>query len=128
MSWFDKLKELRKELQAPDVQFLGEQDGPPERELKRRLSNFFRTEQTVCTAYLARVTYGSNLFAVALCVRLREGSEEQIVERVGAIFSGMFGAHEHLDIIFPSQQQEAELAAVCDPFFTIGVSFREEIR
>jgi len=36
---------------------------------------------------------------------------------VGKIFAYMFGGHEHLDIIFLSKMQEAELAIVCKPFF-----------
>ena len=39
------------------VEFVGEQDGPPERELKLRLVMLFENEPSVRRAYLARVRY-----------------------------------------------------------------------
>ena len=113
-------KKNAEELQVPQLRFLGEQDGPPERELKFRLAQFFQSDQRVATAYLARVAYGGESFAVALCLRARFGPDRSLVENVGKIFASIFGGHEHLDIIFLSEMQEAELAIVCKPFFQAG--------
>ena len=110
-------KKNPEEFQVPQLRFLGEQDGPPERELKCRLAEFFERDKTVNKAYLARVAYGAESFAVALCLRAQLGPDRGLAERVGKIFASMFGGHEHLDIIFLSEIQEAELASVCKPFF-----------
>jgi len=118
MSLFNSTsKKDPEEFQVPQVRFLGEQDGPPERELKSRLAQFFQSDQSVTTAYLARVVYAGESFAIALCLRAQLGPDRGFAEKVGKIFASMFGGHEHLDIIFLSKMQEAELAIVCKPFF-----------
>jgi len=113
-------KKNPEEFRVPQLRFLGEQDGPPERELKFRLAQFFQSDQSVTTAYLARVTYGGESFAVALCLRVRFAFEGALIEELGKIFASIFGSHEHLDIIFLSETQEVELAIVCKPFFQVG--------
>jgi len=101
------------------LRFLGDQDGPPERELKSRLSELFRQANVVSRAFLARVLYGPNEIAVALCIRLRtDGAEENLAKEIAQIFSEMFGQHEHLDIVFLRSSQEADLLRVCRPFHT----------
>src|SRR5262249_5218546 len=115
-------KKNPEEFRVPQLRFLGEQDGPPERELKFRLAQFFQSDQSVTTAYLARVAYGGESFAVALCLRARFGFDRRLAEELGRIFASIFGSHEHLDIIFLSETQQSELAIVCRPFFS---SWRE---
>lgn len=106
------------EVHAPQLHFLGEQDGPSERELKSRLVTFFEHEQNIKSAYLVRVAYGDQSpVVVALCLRAQSGSDRGVAENAGKIFASMFGGHEHLDIIFLSDAQEAETAKVCQPFF-----------
>ena len=103
---------------APEIIFWGEQDGPPERELKSHLAELFGAEQAVTKAYLARVTYsGSSTESVALCLRPGAAPSKRVIGRVGEVFSSMFGRHEHLDIMFLTDAQEAQLAKVCKPFF-----------
>jgi hypothetical protein len=99
--------------------FLGEQDGPPERELKTKLVIFFDRARWIRDAYLARVAYDGDGGAVnvALCVRGEPGQNRIFAEQVGKIFASIFGSHEHLDIIWLVPEQEAELAKVCRPFF-----------
>src|SRR5262245_18847652 len=103
-------KKHPEEFQVPQLRFLGEQDGPPERELKCRLAQFFQNDRSVTTAYLARVAYGADSFAVALCLRAQLAPDRGLAEKVGTIFASLFGGHEHLDIMFLSEMQEAELA------------------
>lgn len=112
-----KSKKHLEEIQVPHIRFLGEQDGPPERELKSRLSDFFQRNQSITKAYLAQVAYEDKTFAVALCIRSRVGPDRGLAQTVGGIFASMFGDHEHLDIIFLSEAQETELVIVCKPFF-----------
>jgi len=113
-------KKQTEEFQVGELRFLGEQDGPPERELKCRLAQFFQSDESVTAAYLARVAYRGESYAVALCLRSQLGADRALAEKVAKIFASMFGGHEHLDIIFLSETQQAELAIVCKPFFQTG--------
>ena len=99
---------------APSIQFVGEQDGPVEREFKAALVS--EIGERVRAAFLARVTYpGSDGISVALC--LAGGSEEStVVNDAAATFRRMFGSHEHLDILFLNPDQEADIRSVCSPF------------
>lgn len=108
------------ELIARQIRFLHEQDGVPEKELKTRLSECFKHERCVKTAYLVKVEYdGSNAYNVALCLNASQGSDKALVNKVHSIFASMFGYHEHLDIVFLSTEQEDEVAGVCQPFFGV---------
>lgn len=98
------------------IQFLGEQDGPNEQLLKDRLSEFFKRDRSVYAAYLARVDTGGQT-SVALCLKSQFGLDRGLAEKIGAIFKTIFNAQVHLDIMFPSATQEADLIKVCKPFF-----------
>jgi hypothetical protein len=52
-----------------------------------------------------------------LCVRSINGTDSVLVRDIGEVFAAIFGAHEHLDILFLDDAQEASLSAVCQPFF-----------
>jgi hypothetical protein len=109
------------QIRIQQLNFLGEQDGPPERELKEQLATFLDRGQWARVAYLARVTYEKMAPAnVALCVRGQTGQDRVFAEQVGRIFGPIFGSHEHLDIIWLSPEQEAALMQVCKPFFKAG--------
>jgi len=102
------------------VHFIGEQDGPPERELKEKLIVLFGQLKLVKIAYLARVKYReTGLAGVALCVRGQPGQERMFAKRVGKVFSPMFASPEHLDVIWLTPDQETSLAKVCTPFYTV---------
>jgi hypothetical protein len=99
------------------VHFLGEQDGPPEQELKNKLVILFGQLRLVNIAYLAVVRYGDAVSPnVALCVR-QPGQNRVFAERVGRVFGPIFGSHEHLDVIWLTPEQETSLAKVCRPFY-----------
>ena len=116
-SWFGfNSTKSTEEIQAPDVCFIGEQDGVPERRLKERLSEFFGTDRSVTAAYLVRVQYPDST-SIALCLRSASNAQSHIVDEVGGIFRSMFGPQEHLDIIFLTARMESELVTVCRPFF-----------
>jgi hypothetical protein len=103
-------------MQVSEVQFLGEQDGAPERLLKGRLTEFFQRDKSVRRAYLARTSLEGQA-SVALCVITEFGVDRGLAEKIGAIFGMIFNAHEHLDIIFLSEQQESQIKRVCSTFF-----------
>jgi SseB protein C-terminal domain len=112
-------KKQPKRLHASKVNFLREQDGPPERELKARLSEMFSAGQGIVKAYLVRVSYGDSPFeSVALCLHSTAGPSLAVIENVGKIFGSLFGSREHLDTLFVSDAQENELAQRCRPFFS----------
>ena len=104
------------------VRFVGEQDGPPERELKRALAELCQRSRRVTRAYLARTEYDRpGVHHVALCLRTPGGDHHrELVEEIGASFATSFGADRHLDVLFLSESQEHELRAVCRPFFPAG--------
>lgn len=100
------------------VEFLTEQDGVPERELKAELHRCLQDTTVVQRAYLAAVQYsGKSVRSIALCLVAEPGCESKIVPTIGAVFSKMFNPKEHLDILFVDDQQELKLAHVCKPFF-----------
>jgi SseB protein C-terminal domain len=106
---------------APNVRFLGEQDGPAERELKVELVQLFTRISDIRRAYLVRVTYGkSSSVWVALAVLSDSGESADLVRQIGEIFSNMFGEHENLDVIFLSPTEAVAIANCCKPFFDKG--------
>jgi hypothetical protein len=100
------------------VHFLGEHDAPPDRELKIALSGEFAHTPGVRAAYLARVTYGetesSRPADLTLCIRSMAPEDAAFTGRVGRVYGGR---RAHLDVLFLSDEQEAELAAVCPAFY-----------
>ncbi len=108
------------EVRVPEIRFLGEQDGPPERLLKGRLADFFRRDRSVNMAFLARVDFGEGKEAsVVLGLRTQFGPDKGLVEKVGTIFADVFNSKEHLDIMFLTDAQEAQLRKACAPFFNV---------
>jgi hypothetical protein len=82
------------------VLFRGEQDGVPERDLKRELTALFQSRSDVESAYLAVVSYqGGSGHGIALCITgvIEPAGRPEIAKVVSKIFAGMFGAHEHLE-------------------------------
>ena len=106
----------------PRIEFLGEQDGPPERELKVVLTAEFAGHAHVMRAYLARVGYHPDAVpAVALCIRSSGGGERELAGRIAARFAALFARGIPLDILFPSADQEADIQRVCAPFYPPAV-------
>lgn len=105
-------------LAQPQVEFMCEQDGYPERKLKTALVDQFASSPSLERAYLARVSYGDpGAVGVALCLRCPE--DPVLVDRVSSVFAALFGREQHLDIMFLDARNEARLAAVCKPFYTL---------
>lgn len=107
-------------LHVGGVLFQGEQDGIPEQNLKRQLTNFFQSRPDITTAWLAIVAYqGAPDRNVALCITgVPETSRAELAKTIGQIFAALFNTQEQLDIIFPTDAQRTQLEQVCRPFFT----------
>lgn len=120
-AWFKRnLPKHPQEIHVPQVCFLGPQDGPSEQLLKDRLSEFFQRDRSVHAAYLARVDVGGQT-TVVLCLKTQFGPDRGLAEKIGAIFRTIFNAQTHLDIMFPTPEQETALTKVCQPFFVSAV-------
>lgn len=119
MLWFKpSIKKHPQELTLPQVCFLDEQDGPIELKFKAKLISFFQRDKSVQMAYLVRVYYGDKKNGgVALCLKTQFGPDKGMAAKIGMIFASLFGAHEHLDIIFLDNEQETRIIKVCKPFF-----------
>jgi hypothetical protein len=112
-----KIKHSEK-LHILKVAFVCEQDGIPERDLKRNFVLLFKERDYVHSAYLARVRYNdSNELNVAFCVRMEWEDDPTLRKTIEEIFAAKFNQQEHLDIIFISNKQEDELKQVCRPFY-----------
>jgi hypothetical protein len=105
------------------IDFLGEHDGPSERELKTKLVQLFRADGRVHRAYLAVLAYPpSPDVHIALCLKALAGSEESLVDSIGSVFRAMFVAEVHLDIAFLTDSDEQRLKQSLSDFLRTGVS------
>jgi hypothetical protein len=106
------------EFTAPTIRFVGEQDGPPERDLKSHIAELLTNELEVDRAYLARVQYDdAENWNVALCLAATNPDISRINERIGRLFAGIFANDMHLDILYLSDAQEEEITKVCTSFY-----------
>jgi hypothetical protein len=101
------------------VNFLAEQDGPAERELKQALAKVFVKLGSVTTAYLALVDYGRPFEKhVALCIVTDEEDLGEIVATASTVFQSIFNSETHLDIVPLSKEAQSRISLVCHPSFT----------
>jgi hypothetical protein len=100
------------------VEFLGEQDGPPERELKALLREELQGNPAIERAYLARIGFAPDASpSVALCIAPNSAESIALIDSVRRVFASSFARDTYLDILFPSEEQEVDLRRVCLPFF-----------
>jgi hypothetical protein len=112
----DKSGRTPDELYVQQIAFLGEQDGAAEQELKEELARVFQQDGTVSKAYLARAVIDGNA-TVILGVQAQGADESRLAAQVGSAFASIFNARQHLDVIFLSDEQHAEVSRVCRAFF-----------
>jgi len=108
----------RTDSRAHDVEFLHDQDGPMERLIKQKLSEFFRDVVQVEEAYFARVMYGGNVQSVALCVYGSPEMDTQLVMRgVQQVYQRAVNTDQGLQTIFLTALQHADVVKVCKSFY-----------
>ncbi len=106
-------------LRKDRIQFLREQDGPPERNLKAAFSKLFEAHPPLQKAYLARVQYDEGPETpVALCLVSDTPRDLHLVETIRKTFKSFFKAGTHLDILLLSAPDVPRLEHVCRPFYT----------
>ena len=112
------LRRFPVERREPRVEFLGEQDGQSERELKELLAAEFARRSTVERAYLARLGFAPDAPpSVGLCLVSTSRDDIELVTACAKIFRDLFNSAMALDIVFISAEQEADLARVCAAFY-----------
>jgi hypothetical protein len=101
------------------IKFVVEQDGEPERRFKARLIERFETRPDLTEAYLVRVQLDHlPELKVALCLKTRLGIDDrEAVKAAGFEFQAIFGAHESIDIVFPTPAQAQQISAIARPFY-----------
>lgn len=99
------------------VEFLAEQDGPSEADLKVELGKWFAGDPHIQRAYLAAVGFQpTDERSVALCI-VSARPDMTVVKGVSAIFERIFRSDMHLDVLFITDDQEDDLRRVCRPFY-----------
>jgi hypothetical protein len=105
-------------IKPPRIEFIGEQAGPVEDDLKVKFRLVFAELPDILSAYLARLSYGEPAsYSVGLCIRSGVGVDHPLQKRLGQIFTDTFSRDQHLDILFIRDDQEEELKRVCRPFY-----------
>lgn len=100
------------------VDFVGQQTGPGEDELKADFVRVLAATPTVQSAYLARVYRGkAPKPAVALCIRSSIGVDDKLEDRLTAIFRSRFRRDQRLDFLFLLENEEMRLREVCPSFY-----------
>ena len=102
---------------VPQFRFVGEQDGPTEKNLKDGLVALFQKDIAIKAAYLVKVDFGNGGSGVILGLRCMAGENRQIADSIGKVFASIFARSEHLDILFLSESQEVQIKQVCRSFF-----------
>lgn len=121
-SLFNRAKDRQKKievLKASRIEFLYEQLGDSETELKQKLIKIFHGNERVMLAYLVSVRYReeSDQIKVALCVKHSTGQDFRLLQEVGAEFGKMFNNQESLDVMFLKREEEERIAIVARPFY-----------
>jgi len=100
------------------VDFVGQQAGPAEDELKTAFREVLVATPTVQSAYLARIYRDKAPEAsVALCLRSSIGLDDKVEEQLSAIFRSRFRRDQRLDFLFLLEEEETRLREVCPPFY-----------
>jgi hypothetical protein len=111
-------KKAHTRIQVLSIEFLGEQTGPVEDELKQRWTSYFRTELSISKAYLVRTRYDNSGAAhISLCIQATDHNHRQILKQTTDVFREMFNPSQSLDVIFLSSDEEQRVAGVCTPFY-----------
>jgi hypothetical protein len=102
----------------PDrIQYIAEQDGKPERELKARFATVFAAYPALEKAYLVFLRYDeAPQGSVALCL-IASSKDTALVDAIRKTFAGLFSVNQHLDILFVAANEAARIEQVCQPFY-----------
>ena len=124
MNWFKKTFGKSKNVEARteyDIQFLGEQDGPIEQEIKTRWQPILVRFPDVLRAYLAIASFDQlRTHQVVLCIRSNRGKDSHLIDALAQPFREMFSVRTPLDIMFINAARETEVKKVCKAFYEVS--------
>ena len=103
------------------VRYLAARGFPHDGDLKFRLSECYRRNPNVKTAFLARVEQsvtGSATFSI--CVRTEVGRDLCVVRDTQRVLTERATSEPCVDLVFIDAAQEAALRRSCAPFFSAG--------
>jgi SseB protein C-terminal domain len=113
----------KEQFKTRNIAFVGEQDGPTERELKRAVAAILKRALSIECVFLLKVLYEPERETkMALVMEETREQEEQIVDSVERIFKGLFDESQSLDFLFLTGEQTAQLRSVTEPFYTRDVA------
>jgi len=125
MRWFSWLPRKKRahppeQFTVQEIDFVGEQDGPPEQMLKSWLIQLLSGSE-VERAYLAKVRYENasgveGEIEVALCTRAAF-PDQRLLKGISELFAAVFRTDSHLDILLLTDEQENRLRGVCRSFW-----------
>jgi hypothetical protein len=105
-------------LRPERIEFVAEQDGEPEHELKASLAEILDQQGSVEKAYLARVRYDqAPETQVALCLKSGSPKDAALLEAIRKVFARLFDRQSHLDIIFVVPSDVTRLESICRAFY-----------
>jgi hypothetical protein len=128
MKWLKHLfgrPALAQPFKQPRVQFVGEQDGPVEQDIKARWTPILLQHPEVHRAYLALGSYDAcQTNQPLLCIRSSHAEDPSLVDELAAPFKELFSRDCALDIMFVSDEKESELRQVCHAFYQASLTDR----
>ena len=100
------------------VEFLGEQGGASERELKSAIVELLPRFPSVRRAYLARVGFQPDgRTSIAVCL-VAGKPNKALVRQIDGRFKALFAEDTFVDILFLSDEQDEDAARVCAAFYS----------
>jgi hypothetical protein len=104
-------------LHMPSVEFIAEQKGSFENQIKDSLVPVLKMHSQIHRAYLVAVRYAEGNTGVALCIESETGASEQIVKDVANTFRKNAGPNVVLDIIFLTDEQRPRVRNLAQAFY-----------
>jgi hypothetical protein len=98
-------------------EFLGEQVGPVEENLKYELLAIFKTDNALQKAFLLRARYEGDSDHVVLALSSTKQNED-LIRNIGITFGKIFAKDIALDIMYLNVETEKQAMQVAKPFYT----------
>ena len=103
---------------SSSIQFLHDQEGPMERLIMGKLSEFFHDIPQLEEAFFARVMYSGNVQGVSLCVYGSPEMDTQLVLKgISQVYSRVVKTETSLHTIFLTPAQHVDIMKVCKAFY-----------
>ena len=106
------------------IDILMEESGEPEDNLKKWLGWKFASNPAVERAYLVRAQHTAARTSSMVLLVIVQASKQDLraVEEASSVFSGLFGAKEHLDMTIYDAAQAARIPKWVHPFYVKGAA------